>query len=148
MIELTAEMKQAIDNALGDGHPVISASVGDDGQPILAFFGTAQAYSDDQLALWVRNPEGGFLRRIAANPQISLLYRNPAERVMWQFHGRAQVVDDEAVRKTVYERAPEVERNMDQERRGKAVVVDLDRVIHRGQVIMARDEEQQGRAED
>ena len=77
MIELTDEMRTAVNNALDDGHPVISTSVGADGQPSLAFFGSTQVYSDDQLAVWVRNREGGFLQRIAANPHVAFLYRNP-----------------------------------------------------------------------
>ena len=91
MIVLTKEMRRAVDTALADDCPVISASVGGDGQPSLAFFGSTQVHGDDQLAIWVRNPEGGFLRRIAANPRIALLYRNPEAGLMWQFHGRARV---------------------------------------------------------
>ncbi|MYD64549.1 MAG: hypothetical protein F4X26_00905, partial [Chloroflexi bacterium] len=88
MIVLTEEMRTAVNNALDDGHPVISTSVGADGQPSLAFFGSTQVYSGDQLAVWVRNREGGFLQRIAANPHVAFLYRNPDFSQMWQFHGR------------------------------------------------------------
>ena len=138
MIELTEEMKGAVNAAFADGLPIISSSVGADGQPSLQFFGSAQVYGDDQLAVWVRNPEGGFLRRIAANPRVAMLYRNPAERQPWQFHGRAGVVDDPAVRDTIYDRADERERNLDPDRGGGAVVIDLDRVIARGEVLMER----------
>ena len=138
MIELTEEMKGAVNAAFADGLPIISSSVGADGQPSLQFFGSAQVYGDDQLAVWVRNPEGGFLRRIAANPRVAMLYRNPAERQAWQFHGRAGVVDDPAVRDTIYDRADERERNLDPDRGGVAAVIDLDRVIARGEVLMER----------
>ena len=139
MIVLTEEMRLAIDNALADGHPVLSASVDADGQPSLSFFGSTQVYGDDRLALWVRNPEGGTLHRIAANPRMALLYRDPSQRRMWQFHGRARVVDDPEVRTTVYERSPEPERARDPDRLGVAVIVELDRVMERGQVLMERD---------
>lgn len=138
MIVLTEEMRRAVNAALADDHPVISASVGGDGQPSLAFFGSTQVHGDDQLALWVRNPEGGFLRRIAANPRVALLYSNLDEGRVWQFHGRARVAGDEATRAAVFERADAREQGRDPERAGVAVVVDLDRVIERGEVVMER----------
>ena len=139
-VALTEEMKNAINNSLPDGAPIVGASVSADGQPVLGFRGTAQAYSDDQLAIWVRNPEGGILRNIAANPKVALMYRNPQTRLSFQVHGRARQVDDEAFRTHVYDHSPEVERNFDQERKGKAVLIDIDRVIQRGEVIMSRDD--------
>ena len=139
MIELTDEMREVLSTALMDRAPVIVASAGADGQPFVAFYGTAQVYSRDQLALWARNPEAGFLRRIAENPQVAVLYRNHEKRIGWQFHGRAAINDDPEVRDAVYTAAPEVEQNTDPERRGKAVLIDVARVIQRGQVIMQRD---------
>ena len=139
LIELTDEMKAAINNALMDRMSVVVAYVDAEGQPQLSFRGSTQAYSDDQLAIWNRNPEGGMQRGIRTNPKVALLYRNPQERVGWQFHGRARVVDDDEVRQTVYDNAPELERNFDPERKGDAVVIDIDRVISRGQVLMERD---------
>lgn len=138
MILLTEEMRTAVNNALDDGHPVISTSVGADGQPSLAFFGSTQVYSDDQLAVWVRNREGGFLQRIAANAHVAFLYRNPDFSQMWQFHGRARVVDDQQARDTIYDNSDKRERDRDPDRQGVAVVIDLDRVIERGQVTMER----------
>ena len=138
MIELTDEMRTALNGALADRLPVIVAYVDGDGQPSISFRGTVQPFSDDQLAIWIRNPEGGLLRGVAANPKIALLYRNPAERLGWQFHGRARRDDDGQVRDTVYDNSPEFERNQDPDRKGVAVIVDLDRVIARGEVIMER----------
>ena len=138
MIQLTDEMKQAIDGALAEGNPIVSASVDEDGQPSLAYFGSTQAYSDDQLAMWVRNRDTAFLRRTASNPRVALLYRDPSQRRMWQFHGRARVVGEPEVNQTVYERSPEPERDRDPERAGVAVIIDLDRVIERQKVLMER----------
>ena len=138
MLKLTDEMRAALETALADGLPVIAASVGADGQPGLSFYGSAQVYDDDHLAIWVRNPQAGFLQRTAANPRVSLVYRNPAERVSWQFHGRAHPSDDEDVRRLVYDRSPQPERDRDPDRAGVAVLIEVDAVISRGQVIMAR----------
>ena len=138
MIVLTDEIKRAVDAAFADGLPIVSSSVDADGQPSLQFFGSAQAHGADQLAVWVRNRDGGFLRRIAANPRVAMLYRNPEQRQTWQFHGRARIVDDPGDRDTIYERADERERERDPERAGLAVVIDLDRVLERGRVVMER----------
>ena len=109
-----------------------------DGQPGLSFRGSVQAYSDDQLAIWVRNPEGGILRGIAGNPKIALLYRDPEKQLSWVCHGRAQRDDSDGVRQTVYDNSPEAERDRDEDRKGVAVIIDLDRVIARGAVLMER----------
>ena len=134
MIELTDEMRDRLASALDDGCPVVVATVDEVGQPKLSFYGSTHVHGPDQLAIWVRNPEGGTLRRIAANPRMSLLYRNPAAKVRWLFEGRAHRVPEEdvALRDRVYDETPELERLMDAEKAGVAVIVDLDLVTGRG----------------
>ncbi|MYB42464.1 MAG: pyridoxamine 5'-phosphate oxidase family protein [Chloroflexi bacterium] len=138
MIVLSDEMRLAIERALDDGCPVISSSVDAEGQPSLSFYGSTQVHSADQLAIWVRNPGGAFLRRIAANPHVAFLYRNPARRQLWQFHGRARRVDDPEVRDAIFEGSHKLERDRDPDRLGVAVIIDLDRVLERGAVLMER----------
>jgi len=128
MIQLTDDMRDRLASALADGCPVVAASVDADGQPHLSFFGTTQVYGPDQLAIWVRDPAAAFLHRIAGHPRVAFLYRNGAERVMYQFHGVGRPVADEDVRRRVYERSTEVERSLDPDRRGVAVLIDVDRV--------------------
>lgn len=138
-VELTEEFQTAINNAFTDGCPIVWTSAGADGQPSLAFFGTTQAYSGHEIAIWMRTTNRGFLARIEENPRVAMLYRNAPARLAFQIHGEARRVDDPAVKKHVYESAPEIERNADPERLGTAVVVDITRVIQRGAVIMSRD---------
>lgn len=138
MIVLSDEMRLAIERALDDGCPVISSSVDGEGQPSLSFYGSTQVHGADQLAIWVRNPGGAFLRRIAANPHVAFLYRNPAQRQLWQFHGRARRVDDPEVRDAIFEGSHKLERDRDPDRLGVAVIIDLDRVSERGAVLMER----------
>jgi hypothetical protein len=133
VIHLGDEIRVRLARALADGCPVIAASVDGDGRPHLSFFGTTQVFAHDQLALWVRNPDAPFLHRLAGNDSLAFLYRNGPDRVMYQFHGRGRPVDDEDVRARVYEESPEVERSMDPDRRGVAVLVDLDEVRGRQQ---------------
>jgi predicted pyridoxine 5'-phosphate oxidase superfamily flavin-nucleotide-binding protein len=140
-IHLTEEMRDAINGALANGTPVVVAYVDERGQPRLSFRGSTQVFGDDQLAIWVRNPEGGLVRALAANPRITLLYRNPQPRTMLTFEGRGHIDAADATRTAVYERSPEVERNLDPERKGLALIVDLDRVTGitpSGRVLMQR----------
>ena len=138
MIKLTDEMKAAVNNAIVDGYPIMVANVDPDGQPNLSFRGSTQAYTDDQLAIWVRNPEGGILKNILVNPKLALMYRNREQRQTWLFHGEAHRDDNAQVREHVYDNSPEVERNADPERKGVAIIIDLARVIARGEVLMER----------
>lgn len=140
MIELTDEMRDALASALTDRMPVIMTYVDATGQPHLSYRGTAQVFSKDQLAVWARNPEGGLPAAMAAgtNPKVALLYRNTETRVAWQFLGRGHVETDEAARNRIFDASPELERNQDLERKGIAIVIDVDQVVMRGQVIMER----------
>ncbi len=131
MIELTDEMRTRLASALTDGQPVLAASVDERGQPKLSYFGSTHVHRPDQLAIWVRDPAGGTLRRIAANPRMSFLYRHPADRVRWVFEGRARRVDESDERDEIFDAAPEFERAMDPDRKGVAVVIDLDSVTGR-----------------
>ena len=126
-LALTDEIKALVDNALANGAPLLLAAVSPDGKPVASFRGSVQTYSDDQLGLWARNAEGGTLDAIRANPNVVLVYRSATTPVL-QFHGRARITSDEAERARVFESAPEREQKADPERKGAAVIVDLDRV--------------------
>ena len=139
VIELTDEWKSALNNAYDDRAPVVWASVDSEGQATLAFFGTTQAFSDTQLGLWMRVPSRGFLQRIETNPKVALMYRNPETRMAFQIHGEARRVDDEAIAQQIYDNSRQAERDQDPERQGVAVLVDVVRVIQRGEVVQSRD---------
>jgi hypothetical protein len=126
MLALTDEIRSAVNDALANGTPLVVAYVDADGGPRLSFRGSTQAYGDDQIAIWVRDPEGGLLHAIAGNPRIGLLYRDPVTRRSYRFGGRASVVDDPELSGAIYAASPAAERDRDAERRGKAVLVDLD----------------------
>jgi hypothetical protein len=127
-MKITDEIKEAVNGALSNRTPIIVAYVDEDGQPSLSFRGSTQVYSDDQLAIWVRNPEGGLLRALQKNPRVTLMYRNPENRTTLQFRGRGRMDNSESVRAHVYNNAPEAERNADKEQKGMPLILDLDRV--------------------
>lgn len=140
-IELTADMVQAVNSALENGKPVIVSYVDPDGQPHLSFRGSTHAHAPDELAIWVRDPQGGLLAGVERNPRLTLLYRDPQTRTMLLFYGRARVEASEEAGRMVYDQSPEAERQRDPERKGKPLVIQLDRVegiTAGGRVLMSR----------
>ena len=131
MIELTAEMEQCINNALIDGFPMVLCSVNEEKKPSLTYYGSTQVHRNDELAIWVRNPNSGTLNRIAINQNVALLYRNIPEHLGWQFHGRAIIVTDPEVALNIYNNSPKLERDRDPEMLGKALIIELDSVTGR-----------------
>lgn len=127
-MKLTPEIKKAVNEAYTSGKPVVFAYVDENGQPSLSFRGSTHAYSDDQLAIWVRNPEGGLLKSLGKNNRITILYRDPETRSTVQFRGAGRVDNSEATREKVYGDIPEQERNADKEKKGMPLIIDLERV--------------------
>ena len=124
---LTPEIKDLVNNGIASGNVLVLAVVTPENKPVLSFRGSTQVYSDDQLGLWVRNTSGGTIEAIRKNPNVAMMYRS-ATTPLLQFQGRARIATDEAERARVFESAPERERNSDPERKGNAVIIDLDKV--------------------
>src|SRR5262249_39211030 len=81
-IKLTDEMKQAINGALDAGHPMLVTHVDATGHPKLSYRGTVQAYSDDQLALWNRDPHGGMTSALRDNANLAFYLQDKANNLM------------------------------------------------------------------
>jgi len=128
-LSMPPELKELIRTAPMRTKPMSIAYVDEQGAPSLSFRASIQPFGDSQLALWVRDPNGGLVRAIGSNPQVALLYgdMNSPSAVV-SMRGRARVDASEAVRSAVYGSAPEMERKADPDKRGVAVVVDLDGV--------------------
>lgn len=129
-LKLSPDMKQAVNTAMEGGRAVAIAYVDENGAPQLSYRGSTQAYSDTQLAIWVRNPQGRILAATSRNPAVTLIYGNfdPSARGFMVFHGRARIDASDEVRRQVYDQSPEGERKYDQERKGVALIIDLDSV--------------------
>jgi len=127
-VELNDTIKEALASALTDGKPVVVAYVEENGQPRLSFRGSTQVYSPTQVAIWVRNPEGGLQRALAKNPRLTLLYRSAEPRMMLNIQGRGHFDGSDGVRTKVYESSPQSEQNADRERKGMALIIDVDRL--------------------
>ena len=129
-LKLSAEMKKAVDTAFESFKPIVVSYVDENGLPQLSYRGSTQAHSDTQLAIWVRNPEGRILESIAKNPAMALIYGTfaPTDRAFMIFRGRVRVDSTDKVRNQIYERAHAFERGQDKDRKGIALVIDLDSV--------------------
>lgn len=125
---IPAAVKAQINGALANGTPVCLCYVDQEGQPQQSLRGSTIAYSDTQLAVWLRNPAGGLARALATNDRLSLLYRDSRTRSTIVVHGRGHVDDDPEVRRRVYERTPEVEQLHDTSRGGAALIIDVTRL--------------------
>lgn len=125
---LPEPVRRMVDNALVERHPMLMAYTTPEGQPILSFRGSVQVVADDQLAMWIRNPDGLLMRSIAANPRVALMYRNEDSKSTYQFQGRARISDDARLRQQVYDKSAKAEREHDFAQIGVVVLVDLDRV--------------------
>ncbi|NQV54342.1 MAG: pyridoxamine 5'-phosphate oxidase family protein [Rhodospirillales bacterium] len=127
-IKLPAEIKDRTNNALKSKNPMLVSYVDENGQPVLSFRGSTQAFSDDQLAIWVRNENGRFLKSIQKNPNVALMYRDEEAKATYQIQGRAHIESDEATRKQVFESTAQIEQDHDFARIGVALIIDIDLV--------------------
>jgi Pyridoxamine 5'-phosphate oxidase len=121
-------VRQRVDNALVERHPMLLACVSPDGQPILSFRGSVQCHGEDALALWIRNPDGLLLRCIETHPRVALMYRDEEAKATYQFQGCARLEHSPALRDALFERMPEAEQRHDPQRQGVMLVIGLDRI--------------------
>ncbi|MBI4218739.1 MAG: pyridoxamine 5'-phosphate oxidase family protein [Chloroflexi bacterium] len=139
MIQLTGEMKTAINNALADRAPCLLATASPDGRPSIGYRGSMMVFDESSLAYWERTFGRGS-ENVEANPHVAVLYRNPETRKAWKFFGRAEVHRDGPVRERVMARVVQPELDRDPDRKGVAVIVRLERVeTMAGQVLLAAD---------
>lgn len=136
---LPEEMQEAVNNAVTDRVPIMVAANDVNGQPYMSLRGSCHMHSDDSISIWLRNVDGTTANGVQANNKVALFYRNPEKRLSFQIQGRARMIDDPALLETIWNQTPEVERNADPERKGGAMIVDIDRVIQRNQVVLSRD---------
>jgi hypothetical protein len=124
---LTPEIKALIAGAFDSGHVLLLAAVDRDRKPVLSFRGSTSVFSDTQLSFWARNAEGGTIDAIKGNPNVAMMYRSPSVPLL-QFIGRARISDNAAERNRTFDLSHVQEREKDPERKGLAVIVDLDEV--------------------
>ena len=126
MIKLTEDLKHRFVNALTDGVAVVVGYVDRNGDPHVSPYGSLHASGDDQLALWVRNPQGELIQGIARNPKVAVFYGQLSSRTFVRMHGRARVATEDGERVRVFDGMHPFEKTTDPDRKGVAIVIDLD----------------------
>jgi hypothetical protein len=98
------------------------------GQPDLALKGSLIVWDKDHIAWWER-AKRETLAALEVNPRVAIFVRNPTrDRRTLRFYGTAQVVQDPELRERVWDRVQQVEKDMDKDKQGVAVIVRIDRV--------------------
>jgi hypothetical protein len=99
-----------------------------DGQPDVALKGSLMVWDKDHLAWWER-AKRETLAALGSNPRVAIFVRNPIrDRRTLRFYGTARVVDDPELRERVWDRVQQIEKDMDKDKQGVAVIVRVDRV--------------------
>lgn len=138
MICLTDEMREKVNNALANGCPCILATASASGEPDIGYKGSMMVFDDGSLAYWERTRRQ-HLKNLLENPRVVVLFRDPATRINWRFHGVATVNQEGPLRDQVMARTVKAELEKDPERKGSAVVIRVDKVTNlAGEVLQTR----------
>ena len=132
-LDLTGDIAAAIDGAALRGATAALAYVRDDLSPAVSFRGSLQVHGTSELALWARNPEGGLVKALGERPRVSLVYYGGPDgpgAVFLSIEGRARVAPE--LNDEVWDGMIEAERQLDSERQGVAVVIEVDTVAGAG----------------
>jgi Pyridoxamine 5'-phosphate oxidase len=131
-VSLTGELADAINGAALRDHPIAVAFVRDDGSPSVSFRGGIYVHSPTELGIWVRKRDSGLAVAITERPRLSLVFYEtdgPGVRYL-AIEGRARVAPD--LNEEVYSSIVEREQQADAERKGVALIVDVDSVTAAG----------------
>ena len=129
-IDLT-QFAEVVDNARTDHDQALTTplvATAGDGQPDIAYRGSVMVWDKDHLAWWERSKRETFAN-LGTNKRVAIWVRNPGrERRSLRFYGEVRIVDGGPERDAVWQRVIPIERDMDKERNGVAVIVRIDRV--------------------
>jgi hypothetical protein len=130
-IDLT-QFAEIVNNARTDDERSLATplvATAGDGTPDLAYRGSTMVLDKDHLAWWERTTGRETMANLGKNKRVAVWVRNPVRvRRPLRFYGEARVVESGPERDAVYDRVVQVEKDMDKERKGIAVIVRIDRV--------------------
>ena len=115
-----------VDHEIGLTTGLVATASG--GQPDIALKGSLMVWDAEHLAWWERSKRETYAA-LGSNAKVCVFVRNPTrDRRTIRFYGEARVVDDAGLNARVWERVLQVEKDMDKDRQGVAVLVRVDRV--------------------
>jgi len=134
-LKINDALKQKVMDAyVPNDWPIIVAYVDEQGRPGMSYRGSLVVVSETQLGMWARNPEGSTSGALPRNPNLTAVYREPtpdhgrsAAVVTFKGKGRVAAAGD-PLRDQVYATMPQRERDADAEKKGVAIIIDLDSV--------------------
>jgi hypothetical protein len=126
-LTLTPEISALVSGAFESGNVLLLAAVSAESKPLLSFRGSTAVFGDSQLSFWARNAVGETMVAIRQNPHVALMYRSQSVPLL-KFIGRARISDNADERDRAFNLAHAKEREKDPERKGRAVIIDLDEV--------------------
>jgi hypothetical protein len=122
---------EIVDNARTDHEQGLTTGLvatSNSGQPDLALKGSLMVWDKDHIAWWER-ARRETLEALGVNPLVAIFVRNPTrDRRTLRFYGTAQIVTDPELRERVWNRVRQIEKDMDKDKQGVAVIVRVDRV--------------------
>jgi len=126
MISFSEEFKKRMANALTEGHVVVASYVDRANEPHASFYGSVHAHSDNKIGLWARNPDSELVQIIDQEPVIAFVYADLSTRTFYRFRGKARLIKDEPTYNEIFNGMHPFEQGQDQDRKGKAILVDID----------------------
>jgi hypothetical protein len=145
-VQMNELMMSLLASALADGTPCLLGTADDNHHPQISPKGSMAVFDGRTLSYWERSFRGAH-RHLQNNPNVVVYYRNdaraaemPYRSAALRFHGRARIVLDGPDHERVWELAGEVERKRDPEKKGIAVLIDVDKIEElSGTVVMQSD---------
>jgi Pyridoxamine 5'-phosphate oxidase len=134
-LKINDALKQKVMQAyVPNDWPIMVAYVDEQGRPGMSYRGSVVVVSETQIGVWARNAEGGTVSALAKNPNVTLVYREPTPDhgrsvAVVTFRGKGRVDNSDAMRDAVYDTMPQRERDSDAEKKGVAIIVDLESVM-------------------
>src|SRR5438874_11809950 len=128
-IDLT-QWAEAINSGLEEGTPCVLATADDKGYPDIALKGSMMVFDKDHLAWWERSLAEQS-EQVAKNPHLVVFYRSTKENRRiphMRLYGDATIYRSGDMREQVMSRTIQRELDADPERKGFAVVVQVNRV--------------------
>ena len=131
-INMTGDM-QVIDRALVDGCVCLLGTADANGNPQISPKGSIQVLDATHLAYWERSARSA-AENVRANQRVVVYYRNTAKSeqfpkgAVWRFYGAAKIFAQGSERDKVWSRTIAAEQEKDPDRKGVAVVIEVDRI--------------------
>jgi hypothetical protein len=144
-VQMTELMAKLLATALDDGTPCLVGTASKDGMPQISPKGSVAVFNPTTLSYWERSFRSS-QAHIEENPNVVVYYRNAARtaEIPWRgaalrFHGKARIVKSGPDLERAWDLAGDLERGKDPERKGYAVLIDVEKIEElSGTVVMAK----------